>query len=188
MQDTISRKDFLKNAFRIFRLPTDVSAETARIEDNTYLYPPGIASVDNFLSSCQQNYDCISQCPHEALAVFRENENDKRYGFPVIKPRQAACYFCDDFPCIDACTSEALKSENKSRKLGTAKINSDHCLAYQNTFCQACVVNCPLTGSAIFMNTNSQPVVSDQNCTGCGLCVQCCPVGPSAILIETNIS
>lgn len=186
MQDTISRKDFIKNAWRLFRLPADVNTDTVRINDNTYLYPPGIESVDTFLSTCQQNYDCVAKCPHEALMVFRKNENDKRYGLPVIEPRQAACYFCEDFPCIEACTSGALKIENKLRNLGTAVINSEHCLAYQDTFCQACVVNCPLSGSAISMNTNSQPVVSEEDCTGCGLCVQSCPVGQSAIIIEVN--
>ncbi len=187
MQETISRKSFIKNAIRLFKNEMREDTSKPSHKGDAYIYPPGIESVASFLRVCEQNYDCISVCPREALMVFRENEQDKRFGYPVIKPRQAACYYCDDFPCITACKSGALKTEFKSRKLGLAVINTSLCFAFNKTFCQACIVNCPLTGKAIYADENNQPVVSEENCTGCGLCVQSCPAHESTIIIQANL-
>ena len=88
MQEIISRKEFLKNALRIFQVP-----QRDKVKDtDSFIYAPGIESESEFLNTCTQAYDCISKCPHEALLVYRENPEDKSYGFPVIKPDQAACY------------------------------------------------------------------------------------------------
>ena len=139
------------------------------------------------MNTCEQSYRCVSVCPHEALQVFRDNEHDKRFGFPVIKPRQNACYFCQDFPCIAVCESKALKPAYKARKLGAALINTSLCFAYNDTFCQACIMNCPLTGKAIYADENNRPVIIDENCSGCGICVQCCPAEEAAIVIKANL-
>ena len=187
MQDTISRKDFIKNAFRLFKNEVNINNAKPVHKGDAYLYPPGIESVENFLEKCQQSYKCISVCPHEALQVYREDENDKRYSFPQIKPRQCACYYCDDFPCIAACESGALTQEYKTRKLGLAVINTNLCFAYNDTFCQACIMNCPLTGKAIYADMNNQPVIIEEHCIGCGLCVQCCPAEKEAIVIQANL-
>lgn len=187
MHETISRKDFIKNAFGLFKNEMQDKDTAVITKGDAFLYPPGIESVDHFLNTCAQNYDCVSVCPHEALEVFRENENDPRYGFPQIKPRRSACYYCDDFPCIAACTSGALLSNFKTRKIGLAVINTNLCFAYNDTFCQACVMNCPLTGKAIYMNENNQPVINEEHCTGCGLCIQPCPSQESTIVIQANL-
>ncbi len=187
MKDTISRKDFIKNAFRLFRDEIKGTESKPVSKGDAYIYPPGIESVEVFLNTCKQSYHCVSACPHTALQVYRENINDKRYGYPVIKPRQSACYYCDDFPCITACESGALKISYKQRKLGLAIIDQNLCFAFNGTFCQACIVNCPWSGKAIYADNNNHPVIVEEYCTGCGLCVQSCPSQESTIFIQANI-
>lgn len=187
MQEVISRKDFLRGASRFFRDEVSGEGGSAYPEVGGYIYPPGIDSEDNYLNRCEQSYNCISKCPHESLFVFRENENDKRFGYPVIDPRRSACNLCENFPCIAACESGALQTEFKNRKLGLAIIDQKSCFAYNGTFCQACIFNCPLSGEAILADDQSRPVVNQELCTGCGICTQSCPMEKAAIVIKANL-
>jgi MauM/NapG family ferredoxin protein len=187
MQESISRKNFLKNAIRLFRNEMDMAdSQKENVRYDKFIYPPGIKSPQAFLENCTQSYHCISVCPYEALQVYREDENDKRFGYPVIAPRNGGCHLCEDFPCISACQSQALHMEYKKRKLGTAVILENKCIAYHQTFCQSCIFNCPYSGEAIYADSQGRPVVNEELCTGCGICTQSCPLEEAAIQINGN--
>ncbi len=186
MTQSITRKDFLKGMFGFFRNEALNKQKDISEKTDYYLLPPGSAQRDEFLQTCQQSYKCVSVCPYEAIQVYRDNPEDERYGYPVINPTRQACYFCQDFPCIAACESSALQTERKDKPLGTAVVNQDICFAYRGVFCPACVVKCPLSGTAIALVEN-KPQVNEENCTGCGICVQVCPTEQPAIYIKPAI-
>ena len=185
MEDRISRKDFFREALRFFREQIPDLSGPKQSGSPRYVLPPGVETPDLFLEKCNQCYDCVGKCPHYALQVCREAGHYAE-GYPVIEPRRQPCYWCSDFPCIQACTTGALQTAFQNRPLGTAVIDREGCLAYQGNFCQACINNCPLAGTAIQFDKQLRPIVTADECTGCGICTYTCPTENPAITIELN--
>lgn len=187
MDDRISRKEFLREAFGFWRKRRADASGPKAGGNPTYRFimPPGVAGRDAYLRDCDQCYDCVGACPHLALQVCRD-ETSPLEGYPVIEPRRQPCYLCADFPCIAACPTDALQEAFDQRPLGTAIILEEFCFSFQGSFCQACVNNCPLTGQAIYFNPEGHPEVSAEKCTGCGVCTYSCPAESPAIVIKPN--
>ncbi|MCS5599790.1 MAG: hypothetical protein NZ707_08550, partial [Rhodospirillales bacterium] len=57
--------------------------------------------------------------------------------------------------------------------MGYAMLDKNKCQAYGDTFCQQCIIDCPIPG-AITQNQDQQPVFHKKICTGCGVCVRSC--------------
>ena len=57
--------------------------------------------------------------------------------------------------------------------MGYAMLDKKKCQAYGDTFCQQCIIDCPIPG-AITQNQDQQPVFHKKICTGCGVCVRSC--------------
>ncbi len=177
--ERISRKSFLKNFAAIFR---EIS-QAANTKGSFVLLPPGVASEKQFLQTCTECYECVSFCPHEALRVCRDPENDF-FGKPIIVPSEQPCFMCSDYPCISACQPGALQRAFAQKLNGVARINKNLCLAYSGLFCRACVNACPLANEAISVNAAGRPVVNEEICTGCGICEYQCPAEQPAIEVK----
>lgn len=176
MSQPINRQTFIRDFFRLLDSHTQAhSRESNDPQIGKYILPPGAVKKDQFISVCEQSYDCVSACPHEAIRVNRQNPHDKLYSYPVIDPRIQACQMCEGFPCIEACHTTALTEESKNRPLGKTRINQQTCFAFHGIFCQACIMACPHTQKAIFLDEENHPAINDEFCTGCGICVQSCP-------------
>ena len=82
---------------------------------------------------------------------------------------------CDDLPCISACPDNALLpvSSPGEVNMGYAILDKKKCQAYGDTFCQQCIIDCPIPG-AITQNKDQQPEFHKKICTGCGVCVRSC--------------
>lgn len=185
MQEKITRKDFLRDALKLFRKEVGGSSSEAATPIPEYILPPGVTTPEHYLENCTRCYDCVAVCPHLALQVWRGDKSGF-YGFPVIVPRREPCYLCPDFPCITACPTDALQQQYAARPLGTAVIDPSLCLAYNQGFCQSCITNCPLSGRAIVPDPEGRPVVNADICTGCGICTSVCPAEQPAIMIRLN--
>ncbi|WP_447979614.1 4Fe-4S dicluster domain-containing protein [Candidatus Nitrospira bockiana] len=146
----------------------DAPAEPAAIVPrHDWLRPPGAAPETLFLARCTKCGDCLKACPHEAIQL------DPRDGSPVLFPDVAPCHLCDDFPCVSACATDALRPIDglTDVRMGLAVVATQTCTADQG--CNACVSKCP-TG-AISMDFETMRVsVSSSNCVGCGLCEYTC--------------
>ncbi|NOX37926.1 MAG: hypothetical protein GXO78_10360 [Calditrichaeota bacterium] len=183
LEKTVTRKDFFKEIFQLFRnggVATETESHARQLQK--YILPPGAGNEAQFLQQCNQCQACVSACPHFAIQICRD-ETSHLYGYPVIAPRQQACYLCRDFPCIQACPTDALSTANHPQKLGTARIHAARCLDYLQGFCQSCLNHCPHMGRAIFRNATGQLHINPQHCTGCGICVMVCVQEQSAIEI-----
>jgi len=143
-------------------------AEVSPITERTdWLRPPGAVEEADFLDRCTKCGDCVEACPFDAI------RNHKIEQTPVILPEEAPCQLCEDFPCIDACETEALLPifQIADVEMGIAKLSHRECTADQG--CNACVSKCPQ--QAIEMNfSRFQVSVLDDRCVGCGLCQQIC--------------
>ncbi len=139
------------------------------------LRPPGAITERQFLQNCTRCDKCIHACPKDAIVKAPKKFGFLVMGTPYIDPIKTPCVMCDDLPCISACPDSALLPvENPSDvNMGYAILDTKKCQAYGDTFCQQCIIDCPVPG-AITQNKDQQPEFHKKVCTGCGVCVRSC--------------
>lgn len=147
---------------------TQKSAQKTTIQEKPgWLRPPGAVQEDQFLERCTQCGDCIDACPHDAIEQLLVQET------PGIYPGETPCQLCEDFPCIEACETDALIPLNQVQdvRMGVARVSKNICTVGNG--CNACVSKCP-TG-AISMDFGSYLIaVNEELCVGCGMCQYIC--------------
>jgi ferredoxin-type protein NapG len=150
-----------------------------------FIRPPGSnPNPEKFLRLCNNCGDCIIACPYNAIFKINGIEG------PIMNPNIKACYVCEDFPCIEACETNALMQldEDTLPYFGFAEIINEKCLNYQlkNTKkrklnCTICFEECPIEDAITLENKVPQ---IQENCIGCGICKHKCPANAITINIE----
>ena len=163
------------------------------------LRPPGAQGEQDFLSLCVKCGQCIQACPYASLSPARMSSG-LAVGTPVISARDQACRLCEDFPCVNACPTHALRDIGSRRdvSMGVAVIDEETCLSFKGMRCEVCYRACPLIDEAITIDYRMRegdaihsifaPQINEESCVGCGLCVERCVVsdpGP-AIQVRPN--
>ena len=95
----------------------------------------------------------MEACPYIAIKPARDDAGTA-VGTPMIDARAQACRLCEDFPCVEACPTNALR-DIKTRsdvKMGIAVIDEDLCIAFQGMRCEVCYRTCPLIDEAIVID------------------------------------
>ncbi|MEA3286219.1 MAG: 4Fe-4S dicluster domain-containing protein [Candidatus Marinimicrobia bacterium] len=177
--EMISRQDFLRSFFK----SAGSSAARLRPMSPQVLLPPGSQGWSHFIANCDQCYDCVSKCPHEALRVVRDS-NPKLEGYPAIYPGLVSCEGCWEQECIKACPTDALSEDLSSAPLQELFIDENLCLAFKGQFCTTCVGRCPHQGTALTLDKDGKPKLDMTHCTACGICINVCPAPQSAIQIK----
>lgn len=153
------------------------------------LRPPGAISEKQFLQACSRCDECIHACPKDAIQRAPKKMGFMVYNTPYIDPMRNPCVMCTDLPCISACPDKALLpvQELTDVNMGYAILDKKKCQAYGETFCQQCVIDCPVPG-AIFQ-VKDKPVIDKNICTGCGVCMRSCSTVniPLAIKIKPQM-
>lgn len=159
------------------------------------LRPPGIQSERDFMARCIKCGKCVEACPYAAIRIAGLSEGSAA-GTPFIDAREQACRLCPDFPCVEACPTDALRdvAEKHDPHMGYAKIEEDVCIAFKGYRCEVCYRVCPLIDEAITIDFEQRenddihakfiPVVHKGVCTGCGLCVERCAVSEPYVPIR----
>ena len=139
------------------------------------LRPPGAVTERQFLQNCTRCDKCIHACPKDAIVKAPKKFGFLVMGTPYIDPIKNPCVMCDDLPCISACPDSALLPVDSPAEvnMGYAILDKNKCQAYGDTFCQQCIIDCPIPG-AITQNQDQQPLFHKKICTGCGVCVRSC--------------
>jgi ferredoxin-type protein NapG len=139
------------------------------------LRPPGAVTERQFLQDCTRCDKCIHACPKDAIVKAPKKFGFLVMGTPYIDPIKNPCVMCDDLPCISACPDKALLpvSSPSEVNMGYAILDKKKCQAYGDTFCQQCIIDCPIPG-AITQNKDQQPEFHKNICTGCGVCARSC--------------
>lgn len=171
----------LERGGAFFRKIEDNDAREAKIFP--LLRPPGAKEERAFLASCSRCGDCVRACPHQAISLASARMRQAA-DTPVINASEHPCLMCSDTPCITACPTGALQRtpDTVFPIMGTARIATHNCLAWQGTTCVTCQERCPAIG-AITLDAHCRPIISAESCTGCGVCQHVCPAPQNAILI-----
>lgn len=159
------------------------------------LRPPGAQSESDFMARCVKCGKCLEACPYRAVHVAPGNAGAAA-GTPVIDAREQACRLCEDFPCVAACPTGALRDVETRADvhMGTAVIEEDLCIALQGMRCEVCYRVCPLIDEAMTIDYRMRegdaihavfaPRIDREKCVGCGLCVERCVVGEPRVAIR----
>ena len=153
------------------------------------LRPPGAISEKQFLQLCSRCDECIHACPKDAIVRAPKKMGFLVYNTPYIDPMRNPCVMCTDLPCISACPDKALLpvQELTDVNMGYAILDKKKCQAYGETFCQQCVIDCPVPGA--ITQVNDKPIIDKNICTGCGVCMRSCSTVniPLAIKIKPQM-
>ncbi len=159
------------------------------------LRPPGAQGETDFMARCIKCGKCIEACPYVALSPAG-NDAGFAVGTPVVNARTQACRLCEDFPCVEACPTKALRDvEHRSDvRMGIAVIDEDLCIAFKGMRCEVCYRVCPLIDEAITIDYRLRendaihsvfaPIINQDKCVGCGLCVERCVVDEPDVAIR----
>jgi ferredoxin-type protein NapF len=142
--------------------------------------PPGALTEEEFLRYCSRCSQCIDACQPMALSPAGIFDGVANLGTPVMDVTR--CIICME--CIRVCPTSALKKVPKEEvDIGTAVIQRDQCLAWQNKKrCKVCYKSCPL--KAIELKKKRYPILLVEKCNGCGICLRKCPTAPKSITIS----
>jgi len=153
------------------------------------LRPPGAISERQFLQACSHCDECIHACPKDAILRAPKKMGFLVFNTPYIDPMRNPCVMCADLPCISACPDKALLpvQELSDVNMGYAILDKKKCQAYGDTFCQQCVIDCPVPGA--IHQVNDRPIIDKNICTGCGVCMRSCSTVniPLAIKIKPQM-
>lgn len=160
------------------------------------LRPPGAADEDEFMALCIRCGKCNQACPYDSIKMGRE-KHGLGMGTPYFIARESPCMLCEDFPCVNACPTDALRgiSTVYDVDIGVAVIDTESCIAYQGMRCEVCYRECPLIDEAIKLDIHIKPddnlhaifapVIDKEKCVGCGICEQRCVIdNPIAIKVK----
>ncbi len=181
----MNRRNLIRQGVHLFAKPTidSIQGKIDRVNETInkitrrvpLLRPPGAISERAFLQACTRCDKCIIACPKDAILKV-----PKKMGFlimdtPYIDPVKVPCVMCTDLPCISACPDSALlpvPGGVSEVAMGYAIMDKKKCQAYGDTFCQQCIIDCPIPGA--ITQKNERPIFHKDVCTGCGVCVRSC--------------
>lgn len=138
-----------------------------------YLRPPGTESEADLLAKCDRCQRCVQVCPYNLVQPRPLSLDFPTVGTPELVFKNGYCDFC--MKCMEVCPTGALSLQAPTAyDIGTAKVISDACVAWDWQGCTICADECPVEG-AIVLDDRGRPHVDEGLCDGCGLCEQVCP-------------
>lgn len=193
-EEEINRRNLLRKSVHFLAKPMVDSVQSKVDQVNEVmdkvtkrvplLRPPGAVTERMFLQLCTRCDKCVHACPKDAIKKAPKEFGMLVLGTPYIDPLKKPCVMCDDLPCISACPETALMpvASPAEVKMGYAILDQAKCMAYGDSFCQQCVLDCPIPGA--ITQVKDRPVIHKDICTGCGVCLKSCNTVNTPVAIK----
>ena len=154
MTATLSRSEFLRNAFRGWK---------------SSMRPPWSDAEEKFLSTCTKCGDCLTACPEKIIDIDSN-------GFPEINFAKGECTFCGD--CATSCDANAIKRNSDTPPWDFKASILDQCLSKRGVTCRVCGDRCDQRAIKFQLGLGgvADPIIDQVACTACGACFAPCPV------------
>jgi ferredoxin-type protein NapG len=194
----LDRRAFFKRGFSKVSNSVVKYADKKLTENATkWIRPPYSINELDFVTNCNRCGECIVACKYDVIFSLPGSYGPSVVKTPAMDLINKGCHLCEDWPCVSACETNALKlpelgNEDKEENIHTeviplprmaiAKISDEYCLPFKGPECGACNSSCPVKGALSWDMT--RPVINNDICVGCGLCRQACITYPSSITIH----
>jgi len=164
-----------------------------------WIRPPFAIPELEFLLACTRCDACIKACPYDVIFPLSPSNGAEVMNSPALDLLNKGCHLCDDWPCVNACETGALKMvvpepDNEQElavvsqlpKLAKVRIDEDTCLPYLGPECGACASACSVEGALLWQM--ERPTINEEICTGCAMCREACITSPNSVNIIHKVS
>ena len=198
----MDRRDFFKKSFgRAAEKAVKVVDNKVAERASRWIRPPFAIPELEFLLACTRCDACIKACPHGIVFPLSPNNGAEVMNTPALDLLNKGCRLCEDWPCVTACETNALKipaiasvenpDDNQDEippapqpKLAKVVIDEASCLPYQGPECGACASACIVEGALQW--SMERPTINQELCTGCAMCREVCITEPKSVNILKN--
>ena len=166
------RRAFLRGAY----LTREGRAEEKKRQNPLGPVPPwhrGLALATECIGCAQP---CVASCEPGIIRIHPQTH--AHAGIPYLDFKTGGCTFCQ--ACVEACPIDISVADNATPRIGTASLNRNSCIAWQDIICMSCSNACD--DKAITTSYQRRAQVDAERCTGCGKCVAVCPVNALTII------
>lgn len=194
----MDRRDFFKRGFgRAAEKAVEVVDHKVAERASRWIRPPFAIPELEFLLACTRCDACIKACPHSIIFPLAVSNGAEVMNTPALDLLNKGCRLCEDWPCVNACESKALKipesdtdetADYKSListlKFAKVVVDEASCLPYQGPECGACASACIVDGALQW--DMERPSINQELCIGCAMCREVCITEPKSINILKN--
>ena len=124
-------------------------------------------------------HPCIDACEPGIISLHPADH--EQAGLPYLDFSTSGCTYCQ--ACVAACPIEIDTAAASRPVIGTAQLNRNTCIAWDDVICMSCFGRCDY--QAISTEYQRRARVDTGRCTGCGMCVAVCPVNALRITVTT---
>lgn len=156
-----------------------------------WVRPPYALDELDFLLACNRCGACTGACPYGVVFPLPLSRGARVAGTPALDLLHKGCRLCEDWPCVAACETGALKRPSTEDgevaplpEIATARVDSGKCLPYLGPECGACQNTCPVSGAMVW--ESGKPRIDSVRCLGCALCREACILEEKAISIHSK--
>lgn len=105
----LSRRNFFKHGFtKVIEVSVGALEHRAGQKASHWIRPPFAKPELDFLLACTRCNACVDACPHQVIFTLPVRRGVEVAATPALDIIHKGCHLCSDWPCVNACETDAL--------------------------------------------------------------------------------